>query len=86
MQAQALCSQVFVVVGFGAEQVRQAFDDDSISWVEQSEQLGTGHAVQQVMPYINDDSRTLVSKVPVPASAHAQVKSCLIGLVRPLVW
>jgi bifunctional UDP-N-acetylglucosamine pyrophosphorylase/glucosamine-1-phosphate N-acetyltransferase len=26
MQAQALCSQVFVVVGFGAEQVRQAFE------------------------------------------------------------
>ena len=47
MQAQALCSQVFVVVGFGGNQVRQSFKDDSINWVEQAEQLGTGHAVQQ---------------------------------------
>ncbi|CAC9605526.1 N-acetylglucosamine-1-phosphate uridyltransferase (EC 2.7.7.23) / Glucosamine-1-phosphate N-acetyltransferase (EC 2.3.1.157) [uncultured Gammaproteobacteria bacterium] len=66
MQAQALCSQVFVVVGFGGNQVRQSFKDDSINWVEQAEQLGTGHAVQQAMPYINDDSISLVLYGDVP--------------------
>ncbi len=66
MQAQALCSQVFVVVGFGGNQVRQSFKDDSINWVEQAEQLGTGHAVQQAMPYIDDDSTSLVLYGDVP--------------------
>jgi bifunctional UDP-N-acetylglucosamine pyrophosphorylase/glucosamine-1-phosphate N-acetyltransferase len=66
MQAQVLCSQVFVVVGFGGNQVRQSFKDDSINWVEQAEQLGTGHAVQQAMPYIDDDSISLVLYGDVP--------------------
>ncbi|CAC9616982.1 N-acetylglucosamine-1-phosphate uridyltransferase (EC 2.7.7.23) / Glucosamine-1-phosphate N-acetyltransferase (EC 2.3.1.157) [uncultured Gammaproteobacteria bacterium] len=66
MQAQALCSQVFVVVGFGGNQVRQSFKGDSINWVEQAEQLGTGHAVQQAMPYIDDDSISLVLYGDVP--------------------
>ncbi len=66
MQAQAFCSQVYVVVGFGGEQVRQVFDDDSINWVEQNEQLGTGHAVQQAMPHINDDTISLVLYGDVP--------------------
>jgi molybdopterin-guanine dinucleotide biosynthesis protein A len=78
MQAQALCSQVFVVVGFGAEQVRQAFDDDSISWVEQSEQLGTGHAVQQVMPYINDDSISLVLYGDVPLIRQSTLENLIV--------
>jgi bifunctional UDP-N-acetylglucosamine pyrophosphorylase/glucosamine-1-phosphate N-acetyltransferase len=59
-------AQVFVVVGFGGNQVRQPFTDDSINWVEQAEQLGTGHAVQQAMPYIDDDSISLVLYGDVP--------------------
>jgi bifunctional UDP-N-acetylglucosamine pyrophosphorylase/glucosamine-1-phosphate N-acetyltransferase len=66
MEAQAFCSQVFVVVGFGGNQVRESFKDDSFNWVEQAEQLGTGHAVQQAMPYINDDSISLVLYGDVP--------------------
>jgi len=34
-----------VVVGHQAEKVKQAFADEKISWVEQAEQLGTGHAL-----------------------------------------
>ncbi|NPA93990.1 MAG: NTP transferase domain-containing protein, partial [Thermodesulfobacteria bacterium] len=36
---------VVVVVGHGAELVRQAFKDSGVTFVEQPEQLGTGHAV-----------------------------------------
>jgi bifunctional UDP-N-acetylglucosamine pyrophosphorylase/glucosamine-1-phosphate N-acetyltransferase len=77
MQAQALCSQVFVVVGFGSEQVCQALDDDSINWVEQSEQLGTGHAVQQATPYINDDSISLVLYGDVPLIRQSTLKDLI---------
>ena len=39
-------SRIYVVVGFGAEQVREQFADaNDIVWVHQAEQLGTAHAV-----------------------------------------
>jgi len=65
-QAQQLCSKVHVVYGFGSEQVRQHINDDSINWVDQAEQLGTGHAVAQAVPYIDDDSISLVLYGDVP--------------------
>ena len=37
--------QLKVVVGHQAAQVRAAFADDEIAWVEQTDQLGTGHAL-----------------------------------------
>ncbi|SMN13993.1 N-acetylglucosamine-1-phosphate uridyltransferase / Glucosamine-1-phosphate N-acetyltransferase [Bathymodiolus heckerae thiotrophic gill symbiont] len=78
MQAQQLCSEVFVVVGFGGKQVRQAFTgDDSINWVEQTEQLGTGHAVVQTMPHINDDSISLVLYGDVPLIEQLTLKSLI---------
>ncbi len=42
-----------VVVGYGADLVRQALGHLSdLTFVEQAEQLGTGHAVQQVLPHL----------------------------------
>ncbi|MGB0717086.1 MAG: bifunctional UDP-N-acetylglucosamine diphosphorylase/glucosamine-1-phosphate N-acetyltransferase GlmU [Phycisphaerae bacterium] len=39
--------RLVVVVGHGREQVQEAFSAErDITWVEQTEQLGTGHAVQ----------------------------------------
>ncbi|SMM99578.1 N-acetylglucosamine-1-phosphate uridyltransferase / Glucosamine-1-phosphate N-acetyltransferase [uncultured Candidatus Thioglobus sp.] len=64
--AQRLCSQIHVVYGFGGEQVRQAIPDESINWVEQAQQLGTGHAVQQAMPHIEDNSISLILYGDVP--------------------
>ena len=37
--------QLKVVIGHQAEQVRVSFADDDISWIEQTDQLGTGHAL-----------------------------------------
>lgn len=54
-------SAVYVVYGFAGEQVRAAFTSQpKIHWVEQKEQLGTGHAVQQVLPKLNEDDQVLV--------------------------
>lgn len=40
------CDRLIAVVGYGADQVRAAFPNaDDVTWVEQTEQLGTGHAV-----------------------------------------
>ncbi|MFI5379812.1 MAG: NTP transferase domain-containing protein [Tepidisphaerales bacterium] len=45
------CSRVIVVVGYGKEEVIARFGKDSrITWVEQAERKGTGHAVQVCIP------------------------------------
>lgn len=42
---EAGCNKVFVVVGHGKEEVMASFADDRrITWIEQVQQLGTGHA------------------------------------------
>jgi len=47
--------RLLVVVGHGAAQVQQALAHLSgVEFVEQSPLLGTGHAVQQLVPYLQD--------------------------------
>lgn len=53
-----------VVIGKGAEQVKSEFSqdktDNGVNWVLQSEQLGTGHALNQALPQCNPDSELLI--------------------------
>lgn len=53
-------SQVHVVIGFGAEQIKDYFDElqlgQNINWLLQEEQLGTGHAVQQAVSSIDKEN------------------------------
>ncbi len=55
-----------VVVGHGADQVREALAGQDINWVLQEQQLGTGHAVMQALPTIDDDATVLVLYGDVP--------------------
>lgn len=61
---------IHVVYGHGGEQVRAAFaDQPDLHWAEQSERLGTGHALQQAMPGVPQDARVLVLYGDVPLTA-----------------
>jgi bifunctional UDP-N-acetylglucosamine pyrophosphorylase/glucosamine-1-phosphate N-acetyltransferase len=71
--AQAVASgrggptRTVVVIGHGAEQVRDAFSDRAdVDFVLQQPQLGTGHAVMQAAPRIDDAWPTLVLYGDVP--------------------
>ncbi len=65
--AKALNPQkIIVVIGFGGEIVREAFAQENIIWVNQVEQKGTGHAVQQAVPYLDDNANTLILLGDVP--------------------
>jgi bifunctional UDP-N-acetylglucosamine pyrophosphorylase/glucosamine-1-phosphate N-acetyltransferase len=45
----------FVIIGYEAERVREALQDyQGVEFVEQTEQLGTGHAIQQILPYLQE--------------------------------
>lgn len=65
--ARALGSQKpIVIVGHEAETVQAAFSDMPVEWVLQEQQLGTGHAVQQALPHVNDQSQVLILYGDVP--------------------
>ena len=62
---------IVIVVGHGAQQVQETFlssrpADDRLRFVEQSQQLGTGHAVLQAAPLLDDAAPTLVLYGDVP--------------------
>lgn len=60
-------ANIHLVVGYQAEQIRQVFaEDKTLSWVEQTEQLGTGHAVMQAAPALAEQSRVLILCGDVP--------------------
>ncbi|MBU4499851.1 MAG: bifunctional UDP-N-acetylglucosamine diphosphorylase/glucosamine-1-phosphate N-acetyltransferase GlmU [Gammaproteobacteria bacterium] len=67
-------SQTCVVYGFGGEAVPQALADDKLTFVLQTEQHGTGHAVQQALPALADDSVTLILYGDVPLTHTATLQ------------
>jgi bifunctional UDP-N-acetylglucosamine pyrophosphorylase/glucosamine-1-phosphate N-acetyltransferase len=58
----------FVIVGYESQMVRGALSKNSdLEFVEQSVQLGTGHAIQQLLPYLSDyDGNLLILNGDVP--------------------
>ena len=59
-------SAIHVVVGHGAEEVKEAMAAETLQWVVQEQQLGTGHAVLQAMPRVDERSTVLVLYGDVP--------------------
>jgi bifunctional UDP-N-acetylglucosamine pyrophosphorylase/glucosamine-1-phosphate N-acetyltransferase len=58
---------IHVVYGHGGDQVREAFASEAdLTWTEQADRLGTGHALQQAMPAVPQDARVLVLYGDVP--------------------
>ena len=55
-----------IVVGHGAEEVQEAFAGQPVRFVVQEQQLGTGHAVLQALPAVDDDSTALILYGDVP--------------------
>jgi bifunctional UDP-N-acetylglucosamine pyrophosphorylase/glucosamine-1-phosphate N-acetyltransferase len=58
--------KIIVVYGFGGETVKQTFAHEDIIWVNQTEQHGTGHAVQQAISHLEADAHTLILLGDVP--------------------
>ena len=58
--------RVHVVYGHGGKQVPEHINDTSVGWVLQEAQHGTGHAVIQAMPAVDDGATVLVLYGDVP--------------------
>jgi len=66
-----------VVYGHGGEQVPQALHADDLSFVKQEPQLGTGHAVMQALPQLDDSVPTLILYGDVPLTTVASLRRLL---------
>jgi bifunctional UDP-N-acetylglucosamine pyrophosphorylase/glucosamine-1-phosphate N-acetyltransferase len=73
--------QMQVIIGHGGELVKESFPDDDIHWVVQQEQLGTGHAVLQALPHLQDDSITLILYGDVPLISQSSLQQ-MVSLVN----
>ena len=59
-------TRTIVVTGHGAEEVEKSAQAPGLVFVRQQPQLGTGHALQQAAPLLDDDGTTLVLNGDVP--------------------
>jgi bifunctional UDP-N-acetylglucosamine pyrophosphorylase / glucosamine-1-phosphate N-acetyltransferase len=77
------CQRVIVVVGYGKDEIMAQFAGDKrIHWVEQTEQLGTGHAVrccEKELKQVHGDVFILAGDVPL---IRAQVLKTLLTAHR----
>ncbi|MEP7706275.1 bifunctional UDP-N-acetylglucosamine diphosphorylase/glucosamine-1-phosphate N-acetyltransferase GlmU [Paraglaciecola sp. 25GB23A] len=68
---QVGATNINLVYGHGADQLQQTLIHNELNWCLQAEQLGTGHAVQQALPYLadNEDVLILVGDAPLIKAA-----------------
>lgn len=72
---------IYVVYGHQGETLKQAFTDAPVEWVHQAEQKGTAHAVEQVLPLLNDDSVTIILSGDVPLVSIATLQALHANLL-----
>jgi len=70
--------EIYIVYGCGGDQVKNTLKTSKVCWVKQEEQLGTGHAVQQVLPNIPKSDDILILNGDAPLISEVS----LIKLVK----
>lgn len=69
--------KIVVIYGHGGEKVPQTLTQNTAQFVLQQPQLGTGHAVQQALPHLDDATDTLVLYGDVPLIQQDTIKKIL---------
>ena len=85
---QLNANNIITIYGHGGALVQNAFQTEHIDWVEQAQQLGTGHAVQMTLPVLKQDGMALILSGDVPCVTQDTLQRLLdasqqtgIGLV-----
>jgi len=68
-------ASLVVIYGHGGQQVPTALAADDVSFAKQEPQLGTGHAVQQALPFLNDALPTLILAGDVPLTKLSSLQA-----------
>jgi len=69
--------RVHIVIGHGGDRVKEALAGQDVNFIVQQEQLGTGHAVAQALPYLTQGSQVLVLYGDVPLTPSVIFKNLL---------
>ncbi|GEM81155.1 bifunctional UDP-N-acetylglucosamine diphosphorylase/glucosamine-1-phosphate N-acetyltransferase GlmU [Vibrio superstes] len=72
-------NNIHLVFGHGSDQMKATLANEPVNWVEQKEQLGTGHAVDQASPHFSDDEKVMVLYGDVPLITSETVEALLDG-------
>jgi bifunctional UDP-N-acetylglucosamine pyrophosphorylase/glucosamine-1-phosphate N-acetyltransferase len=67
-------AQTHVIVSPNSDLIKQSFSHLNINWIEQKQQLGTGHALLQALPSIPNDAYILVLCADNPLLKTATIK------------
>ncbi len=70
-------NEIIIVYGHGGETVPSQLSGFDARWKEQKEQLGTGHAVMQTTPLLNDNDTALILYGDVPLLTNSTVDRLL---------
>jgi bifunctional UDP-N-acetylglucosamine pyrophosphorylase / glucosamine-1-phosphate N-acetyltransferase len=70
-------TRLCIIYGHGGEAVPQSLTSSDISFAKQEPQLGTGHAVMQAIPYLQDDVPTLILYGDVPLTTRHSLQELL---------
>lgn len=58
--------QIVIVYGYGGQTLKTTFSDESLIWVEQPKQQGTGDAVAKALPVLPENHRVIILYGDVP--------------------
>ncbi|HEX7934649.1 MAG TPA: bifunctional UDP-N-acetylglucosamine diphosphorylase/glucosamine-1-phosphate N-acetyltransferase GlmU [Paraburkholderia sp.] len=72
-------TRLVVVIGHGAEAVRETVAAPDLQFAVQEQQLGTGHAVQQALPLLDPSVPTLVLYGDVPLTRASTLRALVEG-------
>lgn len=76
--ARSLGSEAIqLVYGYGADKLQASLGEQTLNWVLQAEQLGTGHAVAQANSHISDDDTVLILYGDVPLIQQQTLQALL---------
>ncbi|MFC7298322.1 bifunctional UDP-N-acetylglucosamine diphosphorylase/glucosamine-1-phosphate N-acetyltransferase GlmU [Herminiimonas aquatilis] len=70
-------TKLCVIYGHGGEQVPQLLQAEDLAFAKQEPQLGTGHAVTQAVPLLDDNAPTLILYGDVPLTTAASLQRLL---------
>ncbi|NNG81635.1 bifunctional UDP-N-acetylglucosamine diphosphorylase/glucosamine-1-phosphate N-acetyltransferase GlmU [Acinetobacter sp. ANC 5378] len=70
-------ANIITIYGHGGDQVQQAFAQENVQWVEQAEQLGTGHAVKVTLPVLPTEGVSLILSGDVPCVTQETLQHLL---------
>lgn len=70
-------SRLCVIYGHGGDMVPELLQAPDLAFARQEPQLGTGHAVMQAIPHLDDEASTLILYGDVPLTAASSLQALL---------